>query len=78
VIRGRWKLVCLPLRQGCLLRLYDTRSDPDCLHDRLAQEPEVAREMAAALRAFLERDGLADAAAAVLACLPGSAIESTA
>jgi hypothetical protein len=58
VVRGRWKLVYQPLREGYLLRLYDTAQDPDCLQDRLALEPGVAETLVAQLREFLLDDDI--------------------
>jgi arylsulfatase A-like enzyme/glycosyltransferase involved in cell wall biosynthesis len=58
VIQGRWKLVYQPLRHGCLLRLYDTVLDPECLHDMRPREPAIAKALAAQLQEFLRNDDI--------------------
>jgi arylsulfatase A-like enzyme/glycosyltransferase involved in cell wall biosynthesis len=58
VVQGRWKLVYQPLRRGCLLRLFDTMVDPECLHDVLAREPGVAQGLTARLQEFLRNDDI--------------------
>jgi hypothetical protein len=39
------KLILAPTRQGLVSRLFDTRADPDCLHDLAADRPDEARKL---------------------------------
>ncbi|MEO1766698.1 sulfatase-like hydrolase/transferase [Thiobacter aerophilum] len=42
---GRWKLVCQPLEEGLLLRLFDMEADPECRFDCAAEHPELLRSL---------------------------------
>lgn len=54
--RGRWKLVYQPLQEGCLLRLFDTHTDPECARDLYDQEPEIAASLWQQLKAWMLQD----------------------
>jgi arylsulfatase A-like enzyme/glycosyltransferase involved in cell wall biosynthesis len=43
--RGRWKLVYQPLETGHVLQLFDLISDPTCMHNVLAQQPEIVQSL---------------------------------
>ncbi len=50
---GHWKLVCQPLVNGELLRLYNLRTDPECRIDVSEQHPEIASRLWGLLRAWM-------------------------
>lgn len=57
---GQWKLVYQPLTNGYLLKLFDLSRDPECRHDTIKQEPDVARQLWTQLQRLI-KDDTADA-----------------
>ena len=53
---GRWKLVYQPLADGYRLMLFDTDADPGCMHDILAQQPEIVQSLWRQLREWIKRE----------------------
>jgi arylsulfatase A-like enzyme len=54
--RGRWKLVYQPLETGHVLQLFDLESDPTCMHNVLAQQPEIAQSLWHQLSEWIKRE----------------------
>ena len=58
VVRGPWKLVYQPLREGYLLRLFNTTLDPACTEDLATREPDIRDELWQLLQVYLAHDGI--------------------
>lgn len=65
VVRGPWKLIYQPLRNGYLLRLFDTQHDPACTEDMTAAQPAIRDELWAILQEYLRHDGITTAVPSV-------------
>ncbi len=50
------KLILAPTRQGLVSLLFDTKADPDCLHDLAADRPDEARKMRERLLEWVLQD----------------------
>jgi arylsulfatase A-like enzyme len=53
---GRWKLIYAPTPAGARYFLYDTREDPEEIHDRAADRPEEVARLRELLWAWMVRD----------------------
>lgn len=56
MVRGDHKLVLAPTRAGLRAMLFDLARDPECLHDRAAEDPERTATMRAELLAWVLED----------------------
>lgn len=56
--KGRWKLVCQPLANGYLLKLFDMLNDPACAIDVLEAHREVADRLWEELQKWLQQGRL--------------------
>jgi arylsulfatase A-like enzyme len=56
VRRGKWKLIYQPTRQSYTLQLFDVQADPECRRNRYREEPEIAAQLWALLKEWIEAD----------------------
>lgn len=56
LIRGRWKLIYRPLREGVSLQLYDVKKDPLNLNDLAEKRKELVARLWKSLRRWLLQD----------------------
>ena len=54
--KGRWKLVCQPLVDGCRLRLFDLEHDPECIYDVADAHPDEVAALWQRLKRILDED----------------------
>jgi arylsulfatase A-like enzyme len=54
--RGCWKLVCQPLQDGKLIKLFNIANDPGCIVDVSAQHPDVVSDLSNRLTNWINSD----------------------